>query len=156
MAQIITSGSDVIVQARNGDILAVAEVRNWKEMAFDDAALIRRDLVASNRLNAFARFFMVVARHEGYLWDQNARPAFDEDAPFVAFPASRIAEHYLPSAVEANYLLRLDYKFAVMRWLWDVAGQFPGRPPEPERAIATLVDFTGEMRNARVDSGIDD
>ena len=156
MAQIITSGSDVIVQARNGDLLAVAEVRNWKEMSFEDAALIRRDLVAANRLNAFARFFMVIARHEGYLWDQNGRPVFEEDAPFVAFPASRIAEHYLPSAIEANLLLRLDYKFAVIQWLWDIAGQSPLRPLEPEQAITKLVDLTGEMRNARIDSGIDD
>jgi hypothetical protein len=156
MAQIITSGSDIIVQAKNGDLLAVAEVRNWKEIAYDDAALIRRDLVASNRLNAFARFFIVIARHTGYLWDQNARPVFEDDAPFVAFPASPILEHYLPSAIETDSLRRESYKSAIIQWLWDVAGQMPRRPLEPERVIGEFVDFAGEMRNARVDSGLDD
>lgn len=152
MAQTITSGADITVQASNGDLLAVVEVRNWREFSHGDAALVRHDLAASNRMSALARFFIFVARSIGYFWDQNARPSFEDDAPFVAFPTAQIVEHYIPSARESNSLMRTRFKLAIEEWLSDIAHDNPQRPREPENAIARFTDFTGAMRNARVDA----
>jgi len=142
-----------MVQAADGNIVALIEVKNLNSLSADTAATIRRNLVVHGRTNWWPSFFMVVSQDRGYLWDQRSLPPEPTQPPTTEFPMSPVVAHYLPSFAGGARLRGSQLELAVEQWLWDLANDVEQRPHVSERALATT-GFLEMVRGGRVSTEI--
>src|SRR4051812_26597017 len=124
------SGTDIVVQSADGDLLAVVEIRNPIELSPEYAATIRRDLIEHRRVNRAARFFLVLSQDIGYLWDQNEFPEVRETPPTVTFSMTPVIRHYRPERDLSDRLTSSSLERIVKNWFWDLAVRPQNRPTE--------------------------
>ena len=147
--QTIPIRTDIVVQAADGGVLALVEVRNRENFTPDIASVLRRNLIAHGFANVWARYFLIVSQDAGYLWDQQSLPSGDVPPPTVEFPMRSVVERYLPSLVNDGRLSGSDLELAVAQWLWDLAHGVKDRPREPEAALGET-DFVRLIKGGRV------
>jgi len=155
MAYSISKFADIVVQAADGNLLAIVEVKNRENLTPVVAAQLRRNLMAHGQLNIIVRYFLIVSQDVGYLWDQKAHPSFDIVPSTLEFPMTQVIERYLPSFVGAGRLSNAQLELAVTQWLWDIAGDVGGRPRMPEDILAQAPDFLRLLRGALVSTEIE-
>lgn len=153
--QTLAIGVDIVVQAADGSVLALVEVRNRENLTPDVASVLRRNLIAHGFANVWARYFVIVSQDAGYLWDQESLPAGEVPRPTVEFPMRSVIERYLPSLATNGRLSGSAVELAVTQWLWDLARGVEDRPREPEIALGKT-DFLRLIRGGRVSTEIDD
>jgi hypothetical protein len=145
--------TDLVVQAADGDIVALVEVKNVEGLSAEIAATIRRNLIAHGRVNWWSPFFLVVSQETGFLWDQRSLPPDLRPLPTAEFPMAPVVERYLPSFVGGPRLSGSQLELAVQQWLWDLAGGVQDRPREPDVALAET-GFLEMVRGGRVSTEI--
>jgi hypothetical protein len=153
--QMLSIGTDIVVQAADGGVLALVEVKNRENLTPDIASALRRNLIAYGHVKVWARFFLVVSQDTGHLWDQESLPPGDVPPPTVEFPMRPVVERYLPSLVNNGRLSGSTVELAVTQWLWDLANEDENRPREPE-AVLAKTDFLRLIKGGRVSTEIDD
>jgi hypothetical protein len=154
MVQTLPIRTDLVVQAANGDVLALVEVKNREHLTPEIATAYRENLLGHGPGNWWSRFFMLVSQDVGYLWDHGTVPQATEIPPPVAFPMAPVVEFYLPSLVGRGRLWGPELELVVSQWLWDLAFDVENRPKEPEAALART-DFPRLIKGSRVGMEID-
>jgi hypothetical protein len=154
MVQTIPIRTDLVVQAANGDVLALVEVKNREHLTPEIAEAYRENVLGHGPGNWWSRFFMLVSQDVGYLWDHGAHPGATETRPATVFPMEPVVRFYLPSLVDRGRLSGAELELAVSQWLWALAYGAEHRPKEPEMALAAT-DFPRLIRGGRVGLEID-
>ena len=154
MASTFPVRTDLVVQAADGNIVALVEVKNVEGLSPEIAATIRRNLIAHGRVDWWSPFFVVVSQETGYLWDQRSLPPDPVPLPTAEFPMAPVVEFYLPSFVGGPRLSGSQLELAVMTWLSDLAGNAEDRPHELDAALAGT-GFLDQVRGGRVGSEIE-
>ena len=154
MASIYPIRADLVVQAPDGNIVAMVEVKNAEGLSADVAARLRRNLMGYGRADWWSPYFMVISQETGYLWDQRARRPDPVELPTTEFPMGPVVARYLPSFVGDGRLSGSQVELAVQQWLWDLAGDVEDRPHEPDAALAAT-GFLEFIRGGRVSTEID-
>lgn len=149
MVNTIPFMTDLAIQAENGSLLALVEIKNLPELSPEIAAELRRDIHAHRLANRDAPFFLIVSQDTGYLWDERSLPPGDAPLPTASFPMAPVVAHYLPSFVGRGRLAESELELAVIQWLWDLAYGIEDRPKDPETALAHT-DFVRLIRGGRV------
>lgn len=154
MVQTLPIRTDLVVQAANGDVLALVEVKNREQLTRDIAADYRENLLGHGPGNWWSRFFMLVSQDVGYLWDHGTVPQTPQVSPPIEFPMDPVIRFYLRSAVNGRRLHGSSVELAVSQWLWDLANDVENRPKEPEAALGRT-DFLRLIKGGRVGTEID-
>lgn len=154
MVSTFSNRTDLVVQAADGNVIAMVEVKNMEGLTAEIAATIRRNLVARSRPDWWSPFFMVVSQEAGFLWDQRSLPPDSVPLPTAEFPMAPVVARYLPSFVGGPRLSGSQLELAVGPWLSDLAWNVDDRPDEPEAALAGT-GFVEMIRGGRVGAGID-
>jgi hypothetical protein len=154
MVQTLPIRTDLVVQAANGDVLALVEVKNRENLTPDIAVAYRENLIGHGPGNWWSRFFMLVSQDVGYLWDHGTVPQATDTPPPIAFPMDPVVRFYLRSLVDGRRLGGPELELVVSQWLWDLAYQVENRPKEPEAALAGT-DFPRLIKGGRVGMEID-
>jgi hypothetical protein len=152
--QTLAIRADMVVQAADGRVLALVEVRNRENLTPDVASVIRRNLIEHGLQYGWARFFLIVSQDAGYLWDQESFFPGDVPLPTDEFTMRSVVEFYLPSLVNRGRLDGSDVELAVIQWLWDLANGVVNRPREPEATLAKT-DFLRLIKGGRVETESD-
>jgi hypothetical protein len=142
--------ADFVVEAADGAIAALVEVKNLADLTADEAAVIRWNLVMYGRVNWSPAFIMVVSQDRGFLWDQRLQPPSFTRPPTAEFPMTQVVEFYLPSFA-GRRLMGSQLELGVRQWLWDLANDMEQRPMGPEEALANS-GFLDVIRGGRVSS----
>ena len=145
--------ADLVVQAPDGNIVAMVEVKNLEGLSAEVAAGIRWNLITHGPVGWWSPYFMVVSQETGYLWDQRSGRPDPGDLPTADFPMVHVVESYLPSFVGGGRLSGSQLELAVQEWLADLAGNAEDRPSEPDAALART-GFLEMVRGGRVGSEI--
>src|SRR5687768_1644703 len=153
MVSIYSMRADLAVQAVDGNVIAMVEVKNPATLSAEDAAAIRRSLVSHSRPDWWSPFFMIVSQDTGFLWDQRSLPPDSAPLPTAEFPMAPVVARYLPSFVGGPRLSGSQLELAVQEWLADLAGSFDDRPHEPDVALAET-GFLEMIRGGIVKAGI--
>jgi hypothetical protein len=153
MVSTFQTRADLLVQAADGNIVAIVEVKNLEGLTAEIAATVRRNLVAPGRADWWSPYFMVVSQETGFLWDQRTLPPDPAPLPTTEFPMAPVVEHYLPSFVGGPRLRGSQLELAVQQWLSDLAWNAEDRPRAPDATLART-GFMELVRGGRVSSEI--
>lgn len=141
--------TDIVVQAADGGVLALVEVKNRENLTAEIASVLRRNLVAHGLVGWWSPFFLLMSQDVGFLWDQRSGPTGDTSPPTVNFSMVPVIQRYLPSFDISERLGGSQVELAVAQWLSDLARGIEDRPKEPEGALAKT-DFLELIKGGRV------
>ncbi|MDP9354851.1 MAG: hypothetical protein M3R02_06135 [Chloroflexota bacterium] len=141
--------ADIVVQAADGDLLALVEVKNRHHLTADIATVLRSNLLAHGVVDRRAPYFLIVSQDVGFLWDQRSQPPDLAAPPKVQFSMVPVIQRYLPSLADGERLGGSQVELAAVQWLSDLARGIENRPKEPDAALAKT-DFLKMIKGGRV------
>lgn len=142
---------DIVVQAADGNIVALVEVKNPETFTAEIAAGIRRNMVHHGRMGLWSPFFLLVSQDTGYLWDQRSGRTTPDASPTLEFSMRPVVLHYLPSFANGTRLSGSQLELAVAQWLSDLARDATIGPTGADRAF-DATDFLHLIRGGRVET----
>jgi hypothetical protein len=143
------SGTDIVVQSKDGDLLAVVEIYNVPDLTPEKAAYARRLLLEHSRFNRAAPYFFVVSQDVGYLWVQDEFVPIDETPPTTSFSMTQIIRHYRSDLDPSNRLRPASIEIAIEKWFWDLALN-PQDQPNGLAAELSTTSFIDHMRGSSI------
>jgi hypothetical protein len=148
---IVLAGSieaDIVIQAPDHRVIAIAEVKGGESVPADLAARFRANLISHSRIYALAPFFLMIWQNVGYLWDQ--RPGVDPTQPATqVFPMAAVVSHYLPWRQDGERLSSTELGLATARWLDHLANPLPQRDA-PRSPVLEGTDFLDSIQGASI------
>ena len=136
--------ADIVVHGRDGQQVAVVELKNHLSLSREDAAWIRENLMSRNGLEQ-PRYFLVLSQDLGYLWDANGQTQRDA-LPAVGFPMGPVVERYI-MLDPGERLREHELELIVRSWLTELALGVADPAYEHEQTLARF-NFLDAIRGS--------
>lgn len=135
---------DILIQSPDGDMIAVVEVKNLRDLTRDEAIQLRQSLVRYG-LPAEVPFFMLLSQDIGFLWKDSTYENLDV-APAYTFPMQNVVARF-SNRKPGERLYEEEFEILALRWLNFLTIKEYSRGEEPEKTLE-LSGFIGAIEGA--------
>lgn len=139
--------ADILVRSRDGEPIAVVEVKNRQDLNREVAIQLRRNMIAHGLLPHIP-YFLLLSQDSGFLWKGKRRERLDAELT-CEFSMSEIVTRYLPELGSKERLREAQLELLVLQWLSDLAQRPQEAIEEPERSLE-LSGFLNSIRGSAV------
>ena len=125
---------DFLVRSQDGQPIAAIEVKNPQELSRDDAASLRRNMLAHGMLPR-TPYFLLLSQDTGFLWNESGHKTLNAPTAYE-FPMGEVVRRYLPEGDAKERLRGSQLELVVLQWLLSLTSSSQEVKAEPEKSLA--------------------
>lgn len=123
---------DILIQSPDGDMIAIVEVKNLRDLTSDEATQLRQSLVRYG-LPAEVPFFMLLSQDIGFLWKDSTYENLDAP-PMYTFPMQNVVARF-SNRKPGERLYEAEFEILALRWLNHLTIKEYNSSEEPEKTL---------------------
>lgn len=123
---------DILIQSSDGDMIAIVEVKNLRDLTSNEATQLRQSLVRYG-LPAEVPFFMLLSQDIGFLWKDSTYENLDAP-PMYTFPMQNVVARF-SSRKPGERLYEAEFEILALRWLNHLTIKEYNSSEEPEKTL---------------------
>ena len=139
--------ADLVIKSLEGNLIAVVEVKNLKDLSREEAIEMRR-LLLNYGFPSDVPYFLLLSQEVGFLWKE-AKPNDFDAAPTYEFPMDKVVIRYSEGKPAARRLYGAELELLVLQWLTNLATK-PQRPIEEPETTLAHAGFNDSIKGASV------
>lgn len=138
--------ADLIIKNVEDHLIAVVEVKNFKDLSREEAIEMRHILLDYG-FPADVPYFLLLSQDVGFLWKETARGDLNA-SPTYEFPMEKVVARYSDEP-PMRRLYGPELELLVLQWLTNLATKPQKDAEEPEKTLARA-GFNESIKGASV------